>query len=82
MKESTIKMLLILLTVLIGFATLNGCVRAPKVVMHPMSPMHIFAIPKGAQVEWEDDLMFVETDGYFLSEKYLKEVMDVKVERN
>jgi len=44
--------------------------------------MHIFAIPKGAQVEWEDDLMFVETDGYFLSEKYLKEVMDVKVERN
>ena len=76
-----LKMLMILLALLTVLGTLS-CARTAKVVLHPMSPQHIFRVPKGAQVEWEEDLMFVEEDGYFLSDKYLKEVMDVKVERH
>jgi len=73
------------LAILIICFLICGCMRSPKVILFPMSPDHIFYIPKGAMVEWwgdDGDIEFVKQNGYFLSEKYLKEVMEVKVERN
>lgn len=58
----------------------------PPVVLHPLTPSHIFFIPRGAVVEWSDmndvagDLVYVEQDGYFVSERYMAEVMEASVE--
>lgn len=72
-----------LLTVLIGFVTLSGCMKAPKVVIHPMSPEHIFFMYEGdVVITGNGKKTTVEHDGCFLSEKYQKIVMEVKVERN
>lgn len=52
----------------------------PPIVIHIITPDDIFAVPKGAQVEWKDDLMFVQKDGWFVSDDYMQEVMKAKVE--
>lgn len=67
------------LLLILAFLFLSGC-SPPKVVLHPIEPADIFSIPKGAEVEWEDDLMIVEKDGWFVSDYYMKEVMKAKVE--
>lgn len=54
-----------------------GC--GSKTVLYPITPDDIFSIPKGAEVETADDLFFVEKDGWFISDFYLNEIMDTKV---
>jgi len=51
----------------------------PPIVLHPITPDHIFRIPAGARVEWPDDLEIVTQDGWFISNFYLREVMEAKV---
>lgn len=51
----------------------------PPIVLHPITPDHIFYIPKGARVEWTDDLEIVTQDGWFISDFYMKEIMSAKV---
>lgn len=52
----------------------------PPIVLYPITPDHIFEIPEGAEVEWEDDLEIVQRDGYFVSEYYLNEIMKARLE--
>ena len=82
--------------VLLVILFLGGCGRGiwlrlpftsePPIVLHPITPTHIFSIPKGARVEWPDmndidgDLIFVEEDGWFISDFYMREIMESKVE--
>lgn len=75
-------MRLILLLLSIALATLSCCVSSTSIVMHPMSPEHIFRIEQGARILQNDSMDVASVDGYFLSDKYLREVMEVKVERN
>jgi len=57
----------------------------PPIVLHPMMPADIFSVPKGSQVEWSDmegvagDLIFVEKQGWFVSDYYMEEIMKAKV---
>lgn len=52
-----------------------GC-ASPKVILHPIEKIDIVRIEKGTQIGgW-----ITEKDGYFLSDLYLKEVMEAKVE--
>ena len=61
----------------------------PRAVLHPIDREDIVFIPQGARIEWDDmfidgrdvpgDLVLIDRAGYFLSEKYVKQVMEVKV---
>ena len=66
---------------LIAFS-LAGCNQ--QVIIYPITPHDIFSIPKGAKVEWDDDvgvpgdLIFVEKPGWFISDFYMQEVMKAR----
>jgi len=49
-----------------------GCPN-PKVVLHPIEPIDIIRVKQGQEFE-------APKDGYFLSDKYLKDVMEAKVQ--
>lgn len=51
--------------------TLVGCSR-PAIILHPISTLDIQRMPEGQPYT-------PEKDGYFLSDKYLELVVDVKV---
>lgn len=65
MRKITLTILLVLLT------GLTGC---SVVRLHPILQQDIVVMKKGTTYT-------ADRDGYFLSEKYIKEVMDTKVER-
>lgn len=83
LKSVTLRKLRVLLIALIVCSTLSCCEH--QVVLHPITEQDIFSIPKGARVEWEDDvgvpgdLIFVEKQGWFFSDFYVQEVMKAKV---
>ena len=62
---------------------LAGCGYSP-VTLHPIEKSDIFSVPAGAKVLWEVEMrtqsIIVEKDGWFLSDMYLQEVMEAKVE--
>jgi len=49
----------------------SGCA---KVVLHPIQAIDIIRIKQGQTIE-------APKDGYFLSDEYVKEVMEAKVEK-
>lgn len=58
-------------------STLTGCAmfKSNQIVLHPITPNHIFSIAKGTQV---GDQVTTE-DGYFVSQYYLNEIAEVRV---
>jgi hypothetical protein len=52
--------------------TLTGC-AGNKVILHPIEKSDIVSMPKGVSYT-------PEKDGWFLSDYYLKKVVDAKVE--
>jgi len=53
---------------------LAGC-SAPKVIFHPIDKEDIVRIEKGTKIgDWTTD-----RNGYFLSDEYMKDVMEAKV---
>lgn len=57
-----------------------GCSNR-TITLHPIEKADIFVIPKGAEVKYPSgDKDVVEKDGYFLSEFYIEEVAEAKVE--
>ncbi len=58
---------------------LAGC-SPPAVKLHPITPLDIFSIPKGTKIILPNDPNFATLkEGYFLSNFYLKEIMEAKV---
>ena len=74
-KDSTSATLALLLLLSIGCV---GCAswKTTKVVLHPIDKKDIIAIPKGSLIGDTP----TESSGFFLSDLYLKEVLDAKVE--
>ena len=62
---------------------LAGCGQY-SVTLHPIEKSDIFSVPAGSRVLWEVEMrthtIIVEKDGWFLSDMYLQEVMEAKVE--
>jgi hypothetical protein len=71
--ESKTKTLLASLLVLIVCVGCSGCATT---TLHPIEKSDIFFIEKGTEI----GEVVTEKDGYFLSELYLKEVAQTKVE--
>lgn len=65
----------ILLSLLLLSISSAGCASFKQTVIHPIEKSDIFAVDKGTKV---GDLT-AEKDGWFISDLYLKEVMDAKV---
>jgi hypothetical protein len=61
-----------LLLVLIG---LTACASTP-IVLHPIYPKDIFFIPSGTQC----GNIKTEEDGFFMTQKYMGEVMKARVD--
>ena len=60
---------------------LSGCGTFGKTVLHPIEGSHIFSIEKGDKVVKRDGTEIeVERNGWFLSDFYMAEVSDTKVE--
>lgn len=76
LKDSTSAILALLLLLSISSA---GCAswKTNKVVLHPISKKDIISVPQGTQI---GDTQ-TESSGYFLSDLYLKEVLDAKVQQ-
>jgi len=59
----------------------------PPTILHPIDQTDIIGIPAGAKVEWDDmeghpgDLFFIEKPGYFLSDFYISEVMNIEIRK-
>ena len=68
MKVSKIAILLLLLSLSAG---LSGC---SSIRLYPIDKQDIVKMPKGT-------VYTCDRDGYFLSDEYVKEVMEVKVEK-
>jgi uncharacterized protein YcfL len=65
MRKTLLKLLLLSLV-------LTGCVS--NVVIYPITTQDIIILKKGQQIS-------APSDGYFLSEFYLKEVVDAKLKK-
>lgn len=63
---------IIFLTLLAGSIVSTGC--ANRVVLHPILAQDIIVVKEG-------DSFTADRDGYFLSKRYMKEVIDAKVEK-
>ena len=57
------------------------CLGCRQVVIHPIDKSDIFSIPKDSIVVFDPNtLQEVEKDGWFLSDTYVQEVMDAKID--
>ena len=76
LRDSTSAILALLLLLSIGSA---GCAswRVNKVILHPIDKKDIISVPQGTMIGNTQ----TESSGYFLSDLYLKEVLDAKVQR-
>jgi hypothetical protein len=64
---------------LILVGSLVGCAEIPqrrKMVLHPIYPEDIFLVPKGTTCGGNT----TKKNGYFLSDEYVREVLDVGIE--
>lgn len=77
--NNTIVLWFVVLAVLLTISL--GCQK--QVVLHPIEKSDIFFVPKDAVIVLDPnstDALIVEKDGWFLSEVYVQEVMEVKIE--
>lgn len=64
-----------LLVLPLALLVLNGC-ASKQVVLYPIEKTDIFSIEQGTKI---GDIT-IEKDGWFISDFYLNEVMDAKLE--
>lgn len=59
---------------------LSGCYS--QIVLHPINKSDIFRIEKGYPVgNSKGEIIQTEKSGYFMSDDYLKEILDMKVKQ-
>jgi len=57
----------------------TGC--GSRIVLHPLAPEDIFDMPVGAMVVHGKDSTVVTKPGWFLSDDYMKEVMNCRISK-
>jgi len=71
-----------LVLALIGLTGCSALKPRPRVTLHPIEKSDIFSVVVGSEVKLPDGTIIeVVKDGWFLSDFYLDEVTQVKVER-
>jgi len=57
-----------------------GCLSSGPTVLHPIEKADIFSVMKGEKITRADgSVLIVEKNGWFLSDFYVKAVMDAKI---
>lgn len=75
-------MLLLLITLLIGFLGFSGCIYTKTVILHPIEKADIYSVRKGAQIYHVDGSKdTVDRDGWFFSDMYVKEVIKARIDK-
>jgi len=59
-----------------------GCSSLRPVIIHPIEKSDIFSIEKNSKITKPDNsTIIVEKDGWFLSDNYVKEVMQARINK-
>jgi hypothetical protein len=68
---------------ILSFFILSGCTAfKTNIVLHPITPSDICSVKEGSFIIFGDDKPVpIEKDGWYVSDQYMKEVMETKVKK-